>query len=175
MDENLVAEIRQVLQEKPTEELRAAFVSKDYARWSREAFEAMRQILVERGELDLTREVARSVIEDENPRMHPPAVSFAKCLIWGLRGLAITTAILGFFYAMDAVEAVRRLDQFRVPDNIQHAAWRSVFSILVGTLAFVAIQVALAEILRSCLAIEHNTRPGRHPLSSASEQDEESI
>src|SRR5262245_58032221 len=53
MDQNLVASIRRSLEAKPTPELRLAYQSGDQAIWSPEAFEAMHQILSERGEVGL--------------------------------------------------------------------------------------------------------------------------
>ena len=49
MDQSLVATIRQTLADRPTADLRQAYESGDHSRWSPEAFEAMRQILEERG------------------------------------------------------------------------------------------------------------------------------
>ena len=51
MDQELVARVRKTLEDRPTEELRELYASRDQSAWSFEAFEAMRQILSERGDL----------------------------------------------------------------------------------------------------------------------------
>src|SRR5690242_14418445 len=50
MDLDLIATIRRTLGAKPTEELRREYEARDPGAWSPEAFEAMRQLLAERGE-----------------------------------------------------------------------------------------------------------------------------
>jgi hypothetical protein len=50
MNQELIAEVRQTLEAKPTADLRQAYEGRDQSAWSPEAFEAMRQILAERGE-----------------------------------------------------------------------------------------------------------------------------
>ena len=49
MDQKMIAEVREALETKTTAELRQAYESRDNSSWSPEAFEAMRQILAERG------------------------------------------------------------------------------------------------------------------------------
>jgi hypothetical protein len=53
MDHELVARIRATLEAKSTDELRQVYASGDRAVWSPEALEAMRQILIDRGETGL--------------------------------------------------------------------------------------------------------------------------
>lgn len=53
MDQELVAAIRKTLEAKPTDELRRTYEARDQNVWSPEAFEAMMQLLAERGETGL--------------------------------------------------------------------------------------------------------------------------
>jgi hypothetical protein len=60
VDQELITTIRKTLEAKSTEELRRSYEAQDQAAWSAEAFEAMRQLLAERGERDLRAPAARS-------------------------------------------------------------------------------------------------------------------
>jgi Leucine-rich repeat (LRR) protein len=53
MDQRLIAAIRDRLAARPTDELRRIYDARDLSTWSPEAFEAMRQLLITRGEVGL--------------------------------------------------------------------------------------------------------------------------
>src|SRR3954470_10912661 len=68
MDTPLVTQLKRQFAEAPTAQLRRDLKARDFSRWSPEAFEAMRQLLRERGEAG----ISDAPFPDQAPPPKPP-------------------------------------------------------------------------------------------------------
>ena len=161
MDDNLAAQVRQRMRERDTESLLKIWRREDGEGWSDEAYEIVRQTLVERGVEPPAVSAVRapSTVEDEEDVYHSfgrlmSVASWAAALSWLFLGLAVLLLLAAASSLYQLALSVRGFDTGTA--MVQFIA--QAVAALVCAFFFVLSQ-AVGQVIYVLLDIEENTRP----------------
>lgn len=122
MDKELITSIRDRMAAKPTEELREIYGAHDHAEWTPEAFEAIRQVLSERGEVVAPYEAADKYLSAAT-EVHQPG-RWPRWVVLGVFLLGVI-ALLDYFVIFPigrAKSGLAKGDEFVARGNLPDAA-----------------------------------------------------
>ena len=161
MDDKLAAQVRQRMRERDTDSLLQIWRREDGEGWSDEAYEIVRQTLVERGVEPPAVSAARapSTVEDEEDVYHSfgrlmSVASWAAALSWLFLGLAVLLSLAAALSLYQLALGVRGFDNGTA--MIQFVV-QAVAALLCAF--FFVLSQALGQVIYVLLDIEENTRP----------------
>ena len=160
MDDNLAAQVRQRMRERDTESLLQIWRREDGEGWSDEAYEIVRQTLVERGVAPpaVSAATVTAAADDAEDLYHSfgrlmNVASWAATLSWLFLGLAVLLSLAAALSLYQLVLSVRGFDS---GTTMVQFIVQAVAALLCGF--FFVLSQAIGQVIYVLLDIEENTR-----------------